>query len=82
MSKIFTGQKIVKTIGKLGGGDNYDAQIYEEFVYCHKCKDMEDLIGMRSTAYYDPYRYKGKYVHQKCLSNKRKQEIEDDKHSQ
>ncbi len=63
----FTGQAIVKIVHG------------QEFIKCQTCNDAANLIGMRSTAWFDPYvNIDGAYVHFKCLSVKRKDEIKND----
>lgn len=51
-----------------------------ENVVCFQCKDATSLINLRSSAWFDPYlptdTATGSYVHFKCLSSKRKHEIE------
>lgn len=64
-TNIFTGQEVI-------GGDCQDPQRYYDIVECPYCKEAVSL----RTAYLDPYAEGGaKYVHYKCLSDKRKHEI-------
>lgn len=66
---IFTGQAVVKetAVGSMEG--------HNEFVVCHACGNESDLIGLRSNAWYDKHQDGGKYVHRKCLSQQRLNEL-------
>jgi hypothetical protein len=48
-------------------------------VVCAKCGDENDLIGVRTDAYFDSHvqfaENKGAYVHRHCLSEQRKKEL-------
>jgi hypothetical protein len=50
-----------------------------EMVVCAKCGDENDLIGVRTDAYFDSHvqfaENKGAYVHRHCLSEQRKKEL-------
>ena len=65
-------------------------QTDREEVLCPVCKDYQNLLGLRTSAWYDPYidnTYKveltgkgqeqprGLYVHYRCLSEQRKDEL-------
>lgn len=53
-------------------------QTADEKVVCFTCKDKSDLIGLRSNAWFDKYTSgSGKYVHFKCLSKQRLQEMKE-----
>ena len=67
MEKIFTGQEIISK--RTVGGYMHDV------VKCTKCKDLVAL----NYAWFDPYCNDGEYVHHKCLSKERLEEIQKEK---